>query len=394
MLDLLGPKLQESKEKRDPTDGTAYAPSWLGTRALRQQFVNLYNNHILQKTTVAIEQIAVLASATSAIDLLMFALCEVNDVVLTPAPYYGSYRRDVEARAACPLVAVRSCQRGTLPRIEDLEAAVREQDTARVVLISNPQNPTGSVMDAPSLQAIISWAKRQGLHVIVDEVFALSVFEGGFTSALDLMSETDTHVHVVYSASKDLALSGYRVGCVFTRAADVIRVFDTVGVFASPSMPAQNAVEDLLADEDWLARVWIPQLRTRLSSSYASAKSHLARHGIKVAGTDPVVAGHFCLLDLCASFTAPGAFEHTPLLPSFLSHDSGLSAAEADAIFSGKLYDAGVILTPGAPSMGMDEPGIFRLCHAGHDAATVAEGIRRIKTTLDKLATTTTQEHR
>lgn len=385
MLDVLGPKLQESKENRDPTDGTNYAPSWLGTRALRQHFANLYNNHILGKTTVAVEHVAVLASATSALDLLMYALCEVSDVVLTPAPCYGSYRRDVEARAACRLVAVRNSQRGTLPSIENLEAAVQEQDSARVVLISNPQNPTGSVMDATGLQAIISWAKERGLHVIVDEVFALSVFEGTFTSALDLISANDTHVHVVYSASKDLALSGYRVGCVLTRATEVIRVFDTVGVFASPSMPAQNAVEDLLADEDWLARVWIPQLRSRLSSSYASAKGNLARHRIKIAGAEPV-AGHFCLLDLCASFTAHDAFEHTPRLPSFLSRDSGLSAAEADAILSRMLYDAGVILTPGAPSMGMDVPGIFRLCHAGHDAATVAEGIRRIKTALDKLA--------
>lgn len=370
MLDVQGPKLQSAA--REETEGTSYAPSWLGTPMLRQSFANLYNNHVLKQRKIAAEQVAVVASATSAIDLLLHVLCESGDAVLTPAPCYGSYRRDVEALASCRLVPVVGAG-GCLPTLKDLEAA-QEADNGRILLLSNPQNPTGHISDPTELLALVEWATKQhSMHVIVDEVFALSTFDGeDFVSALDLTFSEESRVHVVYSASKDCALSGYRVGCVFTRAPDVVRAFGVIGAFASPSMLAQLATEDFLDDDAWLRDVWIPQLRSRLTKSYANAKENLARYGISVK-YDPR-AGHFCTLDLSAFFDTP---------PASLRNKTPY---EADAIFSEKLLDAGVILTPGAPSMGTDTPGIFRLCHAGHDTKTVAEGIRRIHLALTRLA--------
>lgn len=348
MEDLLRPKLEASSCM---VDGTYYAESWLGQASLRQRLAQLYNNHVLRNASLSSDNVAVLASATAAIDLVLFALCDEGDAVLTPAPYYGSYRRDVEARARCRLVPVVG-DRGRLPSMAQLEAS----PPAKVLLLSNPQNPVGTVADEAELRDVIDWARRRGTQVVVDEVFALSVFGADFTSALDLADD----VHVVYSMSKDFAISGFRIGAVFSRSAELMQVLEGVGCFASPGVPVQLAVDALLEDDAWLRDVWIPQLRSRLRASYESAKQEIDACGLRLV--EEPTAGHFCLLDLGLP-PSPGA------------------AADVDADLSRRLFEAGVILTPGAPNMGLvDDPGFFRLCHAGHPAPKVSEGIRRIAT--------------
>ncbi|KAJ8614529.1 hypothetical protein CTAYLR_000817 [Chrysophaeum taylorii] len=375
MDDMLLPKLETAA--RAAIAGTGYVQSWLGMPGLRDRLAALYNAHVLRGAAAKIcrENVAVVASATSAIDLLLHCLCEHGDAVLTPAPCYGSYRRDVEARAGCRMLPVPGSRRGELPGLDDLDRALESEGRARVLLVSNPQNPIGSILDASRVAETVAWAKGRGLHVIVDEVFALSCFGGAeFVSALDVVPHDEQRVHVVYSAAKDLALSGYRVGAVFTRSAELMRAFEVLGVFASPSMPAQIAVEALLSDDVWLSAQWIVQLRDRLRASYANAKRELETAGLHVA-QDPV-AGHFCLLDLLAPFCVDGDIDPN-LLPENLRPHLRQPAA-LDGLIAKSLLDAGVILTPGAPNMGTDTPGLFRLCHAAHAADTVGEGIRRI----------------
>lgn len=337
-------------------EGTSYAPSWLGTPELRTGLARLYNDHVLRKERVSAAEVAVTASATAAIDTLLYALCEAGDAVVTPAPCYGSYRRDVEARADCVLIAVPGARRGVLPTVDELDAAAGE---ARVLLISNPQNPLGVVLDHATLTATVDWARRRRLQVVVDEVFACSVFDGSFESALDIVGEAED-VHVVYSCSKDLCLSGYRVGCVISKNEKLIEAFGVLSAFSSAAVPVQLAVERLLQDKTWLGEIWIPELRRRLEASWTHARALLRERGLAVVGEPS--AGHFCLLDLLDGLDVP----------------TSSSAADVDACLNRLLIDQGVVLTPGCPNMGLATPGLFRLCHAGHDAATVADGIGRV----------------
>ena len=318
-----------------------YAPSWLGSPEARSGFARLYNEHILAGASVEAAQVAVVASATSAIDVLLYVTCERGDVVLTPAPYYGSYRRDVEARAECRLVGVPSAF--GVPSETQLDAAWREG--ARCLLLASPHNPCGTVFSADALRACVRWAKRKRMQVVVDEVFALSCFDGGFVSVLDVLDDDDEHVHVVYSASKDLALSGHRVGAIVTRDASVLHAVASAGAFCAASTVTQALVAELCADDAWLRDAWIPALRGRLAASWRAARRRLEAEGLPVAG-EPA-AGHFCLLDLRGTPCDERALE-----------------------------EAGVVLTPG-PLMGAPE-GFYRLCHAAEPQDVVAAAISRI----------------
>lgn len=349
MDDVLLPRVRAAAAAA--SDRVRYAPSWLGLPELRAGVARLYNDHVLARGgRVSASEVAICASATSAIDALLFAVLERGDAVLTPRPYYGSYARDVEARAECVMVPFDS-ERG-VPTVESLEEHFQwREPRPKALLIASPHNPCGGVLSAETLRDCVAWSRLRGVQLIVDEVFALSTFEpGAFVSVLDVLddAEDNGHVHVTWSASKDLALSGYRVGALITKSPAVIEAFGCLGIFCSASTLAQAVVSDVLADRAWLDGTWLPQLRARLKASWLHAKKHLDAHGLARLGADPE-AGHFCLLDLRGDATlADGA----------------------------RFEKAGVVLTPGR-LMGAPD-GIFRLCHSSATGADVAEAIARV----------------
>ena len=324
MDDILLPRV--AKAAAAASSQVRYAPSWLGAPAAREGFAQLYNEHILQTGKLDASQIAVVGSATAAIDLLLYATCERGAVVLTPAPYYGSYKRDAEARAECRLVGVPS-EHG-VPSEAQLEAAWTEE--AKCLLLASPHNPCGTVFPADALRACVRWARRRGVQVVVDEVFALSVFEDSFTSVLDLLDDDDRHVHVVYSAAKDLALSGYRVGAIATRDASVLDAVASAGAFCAG-----------------------------LDSN--SSDRNRALHGRPVAPrrVDPGAAV------TARNVLAPRDDASRPKPPGRRRAGGGpflpLGPAR-NAVRRASLEAAGVVLTPG-PLMGAPE-GFYRLCHA------------------------------
>ena len=92
----------------------------------------------------------------------------------------------------------------------------------RALVISNPHNPLGRCYSHETLLGIAEFCSNNKIHLISDEVFGLSVFSSrdlqgapDFTSvlALDKKVIPEDLVHVVWSVSKDLALSGSRLVC-------------------------------------------------------------------------------------------------------------------------------------------------------------------------------------
>lgn len=119
-----------------------------------------------------------------------------------------------------------------LPNFEDslgsalltaLEKSHRESTRPiKALVLSNPHNPIGRFYTREILEQCFKFCQQYQLHLISDEVFALSVFEcqdlpnpPPFVSALSLdpalLGCNKEKIHVVWSMSKDLAASGIRV---------------------------------------------------------------------------------------------------------------------------------------------------------------------------------------
>lgn len=44
-----------------------------------------------------------------------------------------------------------------------------------VLLLTNPDNPTGRIMAEEDLVGAVEWARSRGLYLVVNEIYALSV---------------------------------------------------------------------------------------------------------------------------------------------------------------------------------------------------------------------------
>jgi len=98
---------------------------------------------------------------------------------------------------------------GWQPDLDELRAAL--DDGARFILVTNPNNPTGSVLSAESMQRIVEAADEYGAWILSDEVYQGAEVDGMETASF--WGKYD-RVLVTNSLSKAYGLPGLRLGWV------------------------------------------------------------------------------------------------------------------------------------------------------------------------------------
>jgi len=114
-------------------------------------------------------------------------------------------------------------QRQFAPDLQKLQPSLKRKPTPRVLVINNPHNPTGQMLDETTLKELLAAARRVGTQVVVDEVFRGIVIE----SAAVAPSATafDRKAIVIGSLSKVYGLAGLRVG-YGVGASSVVRLIE------------------------------------------------------------------------------------------------------------------------------------------------------------------------
>jgi len=115
------------------------------------------------------------------LNLLCFALAEENDVVLIPEPYYAAFETDMKAFAGMVVCGVQTSNPSKGPTVEELEVAFKNVEQqglrVRILLLTNPTNPLGTIYRSNVLLDSIAWARGMKIHTVVDEIYALSVHD-------------------------------------------------------------------------------------------------------------------------------------------------------------------------------------------------------------------------
>jgi aspartate/methionine/tyrosine aminotransferase len=308
------------------------------------------------------QQISVLAGAGSVLDILFHALGDPGDGVLVPTPSYAGFWLDLEVRDGLTIVPVhRSIDDGYRLTAEMLDRAFAGAGRPiKALLFTSPDNPLGTVTSPEEISQVLEWADDRDLHVVFDEIYALSVFgDQAFTSCAELLPSLGERVHIVWAFSKDFGASGLRCGVLVSENRAVNAAVDALAYWACCSGPTQYLLGDMISDESWVDS-YIGSMRELLHGSYARLVAALDAGGIHHA---PAEAGVFVLLDLRSHLAAP-TWE--------AEHELWLKILEQTR----------VNLTPGA-ACHVGEPGFFRLCYACLPAETVEVGVRRIASLLD-----------
>jgi len=179
-----------------------------------------------------------------------------GDHAVIIAPYYATYPGTVRAAgASCTEVATRP-EDGFEPRVEAIAAALRPETKA--LLVNSPNNPTGAVYSAETMEAIAELCRERDLWLISDEVYWTIRAGRPHISPRSLPGMKERTL-VVNSLSKSHGMTGWRVGWL-TAPAEIVRHLISLNLVSSYGMvdfvsrAAIEAVENARGVDEIAAR--------------------------------------------------------------------------------------------------------------------------------------------
>ncbi|XP_054555229.1 1-aminocyclopropane-1-carboxylate synthase-like protein 1 isoform X2 [Talpa occidentalis] len=322
-FDLLSSRLSRSDMLRVEPALLQY-PDWRGHLFLREEVAKFLSFYCKSPAALKPENVVVLNGCASLFSALATVLCEVGEAFLIPAPYYGAITQHVYLYGNVRLVFVYLDSEVTGPdkrpfqlTVEKLEMALEGASSEGVkvkgLILINPHNPLGDVYSPGELREFLEFAKRHELHVMVDEVYMLSVFEEsvGYHSVLSLERLPDPQrTHVMWAASKDFGMSGLRFGTLYTENQDVATAVASLCRYHGLSGLVQYQMAQLLRDHEWISQVYLPENHARLKAAHTYISEELEALGIPFLNRG---AGFFIWVDL-RQYLREGTFEEEMLL--------------------------------------------------------------------------------
>ncbi len=182
-----------------------------GIPPLREALVRYYERRF--QKTLSPENFYVTGSGMQAIKLAIEAITAPGDEIVLLTPAWPNFAAAADLSGARPVSVPLRFQNGKWQLdLGRLEAAIGKK--TRALFINTPSNPTGWTASREDLEAILSLARKHGIWVIADEIYALYYYLGGRApSFLDITEEGD-RILFVNSFSKNWAMTGWRVGWI------------------------------------------------------------------------------------------------------------------------------------------------------------------------------------
>lgn len=156
-------------------------------------------------------EITVTVGGFAAIFSTIQAVINPGDEVIIPEPAWPSSRGFVKLAGGTPVPLQLKPPKYSL-NIDLLKEKITEN--TKMVIINNPNNPTGAVYGLQELEALASLAKKYDFLVLADEVYEKIVFDDVHHFSIASLAGMRERTITVNSFSKTYAMTGWRVGCV------------------------------------------------------------------------------------------------------------------------------------------------------------------------------------
>ncbi len=184
---------------------------------------------------VPVHRIAITCGASPALVLALSGAFNPGDQIALARPGYVAYRNTIRALNMVPVEI--SC--GEAERFQLTAAALAALDPApQGIILASPANPTGTIIDAAELAAIVDSARKIGARIISDEIYhGLS-----YGPKVHSLLEFDPSAYIVNSFSKYFSMAGWRLGWLVSPEENTARTAAYIGnLFLTAPSLAQHA---------------------------------------------------------------------------------------------------------------------------------------------------------
>ncbi len=188
-----------------------YTPG-IGILTLREKFARYYQKF---QMPIEVDDIMITQGGSEGIYFTMLAAFDPGDEILVPEPFYANYLGFAQMTGVILKPITCSIKDGFhLPPIAEIDHLYSPK--VKGVLITNPNNPTGTVYHRDELKSLAKWVKERSLFLLTDEVYREFSFDLPY---YPVYSEPglDENIILIDSISKRFSACGARIGTVVTR---------------------------------------------------------------------------------------------------------------------------------------------------------------------------------
>ena len=365
------------------TAAFTYGNGPMGTHRLRNAVSGFLNRHLKPVLPLQPSHLIITNGVSHSIEHCSWALADEGDGFLLGQPYYGAFIPDISLRPGVEVLEVKfgALDPMSVEAVENYEKAIlatrHRGVTVKGLMLCSPHNPLGRCYSRDALIAYLKLCEKYQVHLVSDEIYALSVWENKedtnpppvpFTSVLSIEIEKYINpalVHVLWGMSKDFGANGLRLGCIISQHNPAfMRALIPVAIYSYVSGITDHVVSSLLEDHDWSDR-YIKENQRRLSHGYSRVVSFLRKHDIEYAPGPN--AAFFVWIDLGKAY-----LQRNP----DRKDSKDLTQEIMDKLLEQKLYMAS------GTNFGSETPGVFRIVFS-HPDEYMDEALRRMMKAID-----------
>jgi len=292
------------------------------------------------------KQVLVTPGANIGIFYAIFCVAEPGDEILVPDPGFPTY---LSALAMCGVKPVQyelDSRNNFRLKIAALESQITSK--TRMIIVTSPNNPTGSTLTKDELRAVYDLAERHDLFIYSDEIYSRMVYQKGDFYSVSEIDHCSKRVILANGFSKAFAMTGWRLGVLVAPkplAEKMMLLLQTTSSCVSP----------------FVQRAGVEAIVGAQSEIESMMTTYSRRRDLLVEGLNSI-PGLTC--------TSPkGAFYAFADITSF-----GISSSE---FASRVLEEHGVALLPGS-DFGPNGEGFVRLSFASSENR-IEDAIRRLR---------------
>jgi aspartate aminotransferase len=296
--------------------------------------------------TYAPSDIIVSNGAKQSLFNLFQATLNPGDEVIIPAPYWVTYPELVKYAGAIPVIIETDDSSKFKITAEQLKKAITPK--TKMLILTSPSNPTGSVYSREELEAIAEVLKGTEILVASDEMYEKLVYGVTFVAAASISEDMYQRTVTINGLSKSVAMTGWRFGYLASPKKELIAAMNKL---QSQSTSNINSITQKAA---------IPALLGEVDSEIEAMRQAFDARAKEAVQLFNAIEG--------LSVVAPQGAFYLFVNTKEISNDSITFCKEL-------LQETGVAVVPG---IGFGSEGYFRFSFAT-DIITIREGIRRIE---------------
>lgn len=251
---------------------TKYAPA-NGLPELRQAIADRANKEL--GLNYSANDVTVTAGGKMVVFAALQVLCDPDDEVLVPAPFWVSYPPMAELADAKPVIIPCGKEAAFKLSPQQLEKSITPR--TKILILNSPSNPTGEMYSRDELAALAEVLRKHPRVVVLsDDIYNRLTLVGDELAPhiLHVAPDLKPRVLVINGASKTFSMTGWRLGWAVGEKDVILAMTNYLSQSVSCASPfTQVAAAAGLTKGDAEVKEAVAQLRQRAEKALASLRA-------------------------------------------------------------------------------------------------------------------------